>query len=54
MIPQFILDNVFEKLDDDVYFAKMKNEDSGWVIYWAYDHETFHTYRYPPDWYGKD
>lgn len=50
MIPEFILETVFDRLDDGVYYASTKGQD-GWVVYWTADNETFHTYRYPPDWY---
>ena len=53
MIPQFILDTVFEPVGTDAYFASTKDRD-GWVIYWPSDNETFHTYRYPPDWYEQN
>lgn len=55
MIPQFILDNVFEVLDEEqgVYYCKTKEHD-GYIVYWKSDNETFHTYRYPPDWWTNE
>ena len=51
MIPQFILDNVFEAVETEggiVYFALTKERD-GWVVYWPQTNDTLHTYFYPPD-----
>lgn len=52
MIPEFILENVFDKLEEGVYYCSTKNRD-GWIIYWVEDNETFHTYRCPTDWWDE-
>jgi hypothetical protein len=53
MIPQFILDMMFERVSiegGDAYWGHTFDPADGYIVYWPDVKEVFHTYRYPPDW----
>lgn len=55
-INDYVLDNVFTELpkehpDDLACWYTTTKDNDGWIMLWE-DGETFHTYHYPPDWYG--
>jgi hypothetical protein len=56
MVPEFVLNNVFNKIETPnsiVYWRECNEEGEGYVIYYPQNGSYHHTYRYPPNWINQ-